>query len=186
MVFALFWAGGDGVLTAEAAVEDPAGPEQGEWGVPSGTDAAGTVVLHPSPKELPALVEKLRQAGYDGYLDTCGVDYLGAPARGDLPPGVAPERFEVVVTLMSHRHRRRLRLRVQVPEAQVRLESLVALFPGAENPERELFDMFGIGFEGHPDMTRILMPEDWQGHPLRKDYVTGAVPVRFKTTGDQR
>jgi len=79
-----------------------------------------------------------------------------------------------------------VRLRVQVPEEDPRLPTLFDLFPGAENPEREVFDMFGIAFDGHPDMTRILMPEDWDGHPLRKDYATGIVPVRFKAAGDPR
>ena len=155
-------------------------------GVPAGTDPGGTTVLYPPPGRLVEVVGALRDEGYEQCLDLCGVDYLGAPPRNDLPPEVSPERFEVVVTLVSHAERARLRLRVQVPEGDPCLPTLFDLFPGTENPEREVFDMFGISFEGHPDMTRILMPEDWEGHPLRKDYAVGTVPVRFKASGDPR
>jgi len=143
-------------------------------------------VLHLRPAQLAEVAEALRDAGYLQCLDVCGVDYLGAARRADLPADVAPERFEVVVTLISHERRERVRLRVQVPADDPRLPTLFDLFPGTESPEREAFDMFGITFDGHPDMTRILMPEDWQGHPLRKDYAVGVVPVRFKAAGDTR
>ena len=81
---------------------------------------------------------------------------------------------------MSHRERQRIRLRVQVPGDDPTCPSLFSLHPGTEAMEREVFDMFGVVFEGHPDMTRILMPEDWVGHPLRKDYDSGRIPVQFK------
>jgi len=71
-------------------------------------------------------------------------------------------------------------LRIQIPESDPVLASAFTLYPGTEAMERETFDMFGIVFEGHPDLTRILMPEDWQGHPLRKDYDPGRIPVQFK------
>ena len=157
-----------------------------DLGVPVSTDPAGAPVLHPRPAELPAVAAALREAGYLQCLDVCAVDYLGADSRADLPDGVVPERFEIVVTLISHQRRGRVRLRVQVPAEDPRLPTLFDLFPGTENPEREAFDMFGIVFDGHPDMTRILMPEDWDGHPLRKDYAVGIVPVRFKAAGDTR
>ena len=94
--------------------------------------------------------------------------------------GVRPERFEVVVNLLSMPRRERIRLRVQVPESDAVLPSLFDVHPGTEAHERETYDMFGITFDGHPDMTRILMPEDWNGHPLRKDYAIGRIPVQFK------
>jgi NADH-quinone oxidoreductase subunit C len=99
---------------------------------------------------------------------------------------MAPERFEVVVILMSHSARERLRLRVQVPADDATVPSLFDVHPGTEAPEREVFDLFGISFGGHPDLTRILMPEDWVGHPLRKDEAIGRIPVQFKGTADAR
>ena len=68
----------------------------------------------------------------------------------------------------------------RLPEGDAELPTIFELYPGVEAMEREAYDLFGILFAGHPDMTRILMPEDWEGHPLRKDYDTGHVPVQFK------
>jgi NADH-quinone oxidoreductase subunit C len=112
-------------------------------------------------------------------VDLTAVDYLTHPGR-TLPEGVEAERYEVVVNLLSLAHRRRLRVRVQVPESEPTVASAFGLYPGTEAMEREVFDMFGIAFTSHPDLTRILMPEDWDGHPLRKDYAQGRIPVQFK------
>jgi NADH-quinone oxidoreductase subunit C len=71
-------------------------------------------------------------------------------------------------------------VRVQVPESEPTVPSLFDVHPGTEAMEREVYDMFGITFDGHPDLSRILMPEDWIGHPLRKDYAVGQIPVQFK------
>ncbi len=120
-----------------------------------------------------------RAHGFEMCADLCGVDYLTHPGRR-LPDGVQPERFEVVVNLLSLSQARRVRVRVQVPESDAVADSLFDLYPGTEAMEREAYDLFGIVFAGHPDMTRILMPEDWEGHPLRKDYGVGRVPVQFK------
>jgi len=143
------------------------------------THSHGQTVLHPDRDAYSALLGVLHDAGYHSIVDLCGVDYLTDPSR-QLPVGVTPERFEVVVNLINHRERSRLRLRVQVPESDPVLASAFPLYPGTEAMEREAFDMFGIAFDGHPDMTRILMPEDWIGHPLRKDYDAGRIPVQFK------
>ena len=124
----------------------------------------------------------------DGYVlltDVTAVDYLLNPARV-LPDGVPPERFEVVCGLLDLNQRRRVRLRAQVPASDPTIDSLFPVHPGAEALEREVFDMFGITFTGHPDLTRILMPEDWEGHPLRKDYAIGRIPVQFKAAGRAR
>jgi NADH-quinone oxidoreductase subunit C len=107
------------------------------------------------------------------------VDYLVHPDR-PLPEGVVATRFEVVTNLLSLSKKQRVRIRVQAGDDEPEVDSLFALYPGSEAMEREAFDMYGILFRGHPDLTRILMPEDWEGHPLRKDYSTGKVPVQFK------
>jgi NADH-quinone oxidoreductase subunit C len=136
-------------------------------------------VVFPTRDQYVGIVRGYRDGGFEMCADLCGVDYLNHPARR-LPGGVAPERFEVVVNLLSLSQARRVRIRVQVPESDAVVDSLFDLYPGTEAMERECFDLFGIVFAGHPDMTRILMPEDWEGHPLRKDYGVGRVPVQFK------
>ncbi len=165
------------VADPEVATEPAPEPTQ-LHGVPVSW-SRGQRVLHPQRSQLVDLVATLHDEGYLTCLDVTGVDYLTHPGR-PLPEGIDPERFEVVVTLMSHRERQRVRLRVQVPGDDPTCPSLFAVHPGTEAMEREVFDMFGVVFEGHPDMTRILMPEDWLGHPLRKDYESGRIPVQFK------
>jgi NADH-quinone oxidoreductase subunit C len=135
--------------------------------------------------EYLAFMKGLKADGYEMCVDLCGVDYLNNPSRR-LPEGVEPERFEVVVNVLSLSKKERQRVRVQVPESEPTLPSLFDVWPGTEAMEREVWDMFGIAFDGHPDLTRILMPEDWEGHPLRKDYAIGRVPVQFKATNGPR
>ena len=79
-------------------------------------------------------------------------------------------RFEVVYSLLSHQHKQRIRLKVKLSGDDAMIESLVEVWPGANMFEREIFDLFGIRFQGHPYLRRLLMPDDWKGHPLRKDY----------------
>ena len=112
-------------------------------------------------------------------VDTAVVDHLLDGSRVGVD-GVAPERFEVVVNFLSHTRNRRIRIVAEVPAADPTVPSLTPLYPGANFPERESYDLFGITFEGHPDLTRILMPDDWHGHPLRKDDPAARVPVTFK------
>jgi NADH-quinone oxidoreductase subunit C len=137
-------------------------------------------VRHVARDEYLATVKVLADEGYAMCIDLTAVDYLELPDR-QLPDDAEPaQRFEVVVNLLDLGNRRRLRLRVQVPETDATLPTLFDVHPGTEAMEREVFDMFGIEFSDHPDLTRILMPEDWVGHPLRKDYEIGRIPVQFK------
>jgi NADH-quinone oxidoreductase subunit C len=145
------------------------------------TYSRGQQVLHPDRDQLVDLVRTLRDdEGFRMCVDVTAVDYVAYGAHRDLPEGVAGERFEVVVGLLSHSRRERVRVRVQVPADDPTCPSLFDVHPGTEALEREVYDMFGITFTDHPDMTRILMPEDWDGHPLRKDNPVGAIPVQFK------
>lgn len=111
-----------------------------------------------------------REAGFEVCVDVTAVDWLRQ----------RPDRFEIVANLLSMQHRVRLRMITTAPRQDPTVASLVPVWPGVNFPEREVYDMFGITFEGHPDLTRILMPDEWEGHPLRKDFGVGAVPVQFK------
>ncbi|MGA2208394.1 MAG: NADH-quinone oxidoreductase subunit C [Acidimicrobiales bacterium] len=178
---------------APANPEAPAGPAGGTStdpaladllslpalaGVPH-ADVRGQLVVHPDRDDYVGVVRALRDDSFALCSDLCAVDYLEHLDR-QLPEGIDPERFEVVVNLTSLTRFRRLRVRVQVPESDPRLPTLFGVYPGTEAMEREAYDMYGIAFDNHPDMTRILMPDDWEGHPLRKDYSVGRVPVQFK------
>ena len=97
---------------------------------------------------------------FDYLIDVCGVDYLGKKDN----------RFEVVYHLYSIKHRHAIRIKAEVPENDSSIDSVMPVWVGANWHERECYDMYGVVFKGHPDFRRILMPEDWEGHPLRKDY----------------
>jgi NADH-quinone oxidoreductase subunit C len=149
------------------------------YGVPASL-SRGQLVLHPDRAGYLELAARLKEDGYISCVDVTAVDYLAHQAPRRLPDGVVAERYEVVVGLLSHAAGDRIRLRIQVPDGEPTCPSLWPVHAGTEAPEREVFDMFGITFDDHPDMTRILMPEDWEGHPLRKDYAVGSIPVQFK------
>ncbi len=142
-------------------------------------------VVHVSRDDYISTITGLKADGYTMCADVCAVDYLTHPRR-PLPDGVAPQRFEVVVNLLSMDPPRRVRIRTQVPVDDPRVPSLFDVYPGTEAMEREVFDLMGIAFDDHPDLTRILMPEDWEGHPLRKDYSIGRIPVQFKAPPETR
>jgi len=143
-------------------------------------DAHGQVVLHTTRGEYVRVVKAALDDGYEMCIDVTAVDYLAFPQR-TVPDGVTAERFEVVTNLLSLSAKARLRIRVQVPGDDPSINTLFDLYPGTEAMEREVYDMFGITFTDHPDLTRILMPEDWEGHPLRKDYEVGQIPVQFSS-----
>lgn len=172
----------DEVVATDAldeASEDiqPTGPTA--YGVPL-VEVLGQEVLHPPVDRWFETVAALRDDGFCMAIDVTAVDYLAHPGRTDLPQAVKPERFEVVASFIRHNDGRRVRLRTQVSESDPVVRSLFDLFPGTEAMEREAFDLLGIRFEGHPDLTRILMPEDWDGHPLRRNEPMGRIPVQFK------
>ena len=95
-------------------------------------------------------------------------------------PHDAGKEMHVIVNLLSLTHNRRIRLEVTCPDADPHVPSLVPLWPNADWHERETFDFFGIVFDGHPGLTRIMMPDDWPGHPQRKDYPLQGIDVEFK------
>jgi NADH-quinone oxidoreductase subunit C len=108
---------------------------------------------------------------YNFLSDISAVDYY--------PDYNRPERFGVSYHLYSMLYNRRLRLKVFVPEEAPEVPTVTSVWPGANWLEREIFDMMGITFTGHPDMRRVLMPEDWDGHPHRRDYPLGYEQVQF-------
>jgi NADH-quinone oxidoreductase subunit C len=126
--------------------------DRGEW----------TLLIAPSRIRWAAEILKVRR-GYQFLSDVTAVDcYPSEP------------RFEVVYQLRCHERKELLRLKCRLPGELPEIESVCGVWGAANWYEREVFDMFGIRFHGHPDLRRILMPEDWEGHPLRKDYpVTG-------------
>jgi NADH-quinone oxidoreductase subunit C len=110
-------------------------------------------------RETAALLRDIPELAFNYLSDiTCADWYPREP------------RFEVVYHLLSMSHKERLRLKVRVEGSEPVVDSLTTLWPGANFFEREVFDLFGIRFEGHPYLRRIMMPENWEGHPLRKDY----------------
>lgn len=114
-----------------------------------------------------------RELAGDGWWlsDLCGVDRLGLEGSG--------ERFDVVAQFLHQERKQRMTVQVEATGDPPIVPSVVEVWPAADFMEREAYDMFGIVFEGHPNLTRILMPDDWEGHPLRKDYGVGKVPVEF-------
>ena len=95
-------------------------------------------------------------------------------------PGDTGRELHAVYSFLSMTYNRRIRVEVSVPDADPHLPSITSVYPATDWHEREAFDMFGLVFDGHPALTRILMPDDWPGHPQRKDYPLGGIPVEYK------
>ncbi len=143
-------------------------------------DSCGQAVVYLDRAQLAPAVTALRDdERFTMLVDVTAVDHLTNSTR-PLPDGVVGERFELVVNLLSHVRNHRVRIICQVPESDPTVASLTPIYGGANLPEREVYDLFGIHFDGHPDHTRILMPDEWDGHPLRKDFAAARVPVTFK------
>jgi NADH-quinone oxidoreductase subunit C len=112
-----------------------------------------------APDQIRAAAAALRDAGYNFFEDMTAVDWFPASPR-----------FQLSYHILSHAFKERIRLRVVLDEAESSVQSITPVWPSANFFEREVFDLFGIRFEGHPNLRRIMLPDDWQGHPLRKDY----------------
>ncbi len=153
-------------------------------GLPA-VEVRGTTVVHTDVARYLGLLEALHAEGFSFCADLCAVDHLPNGGR-TLPDGIEPQRFEVVVTVRDLATSRHLRVRCQVPEADTRVPTAFRLWPGTEAMEREAYDLLGVVFTDHPDLTRILLPDDWEGHPLRKDLAPGRVPVQFRAAPSTR
>ena len=130
------------------------------------------LTLDVAREHLPAVARALRDdAGlrFELCLGVSGVHY----------PDETGRELHAVYPLMSITHNRRIRLEVAVPDADPHVPSLFSVYPTTDWHERETYDFFGILFDGHPSLTRIEMPDDWVGHPQRKDYPLGGIPVQY-------
>jgi NADH-quinone oxidoreductase subunit C len=134
-------------------------------------DQATLIANAPQIREV---LERLMARGYTFLSSLHGVDYY-------------PEepRLGVIYELLDMERAERIGVKVRVSTDAPTVPSVIELFPGAEFPEREVYDMFGVVFDGHPDMRRILMPEDYEGHPQRRDFPTGGEPVLFTYNEEQ-
>ena len=133
----------------------------------------GELTLHVRRDKLPAFAQQLRDdqdLRFELLASLSGVHY----------PMDAGRELHVVYELMSLTHNRRIRLEVSAPDADPHVPSVVSVWPTADFQERETWDMYGVIFDGHPALTRIMMPDDWPGHPQRKDYPLGGIPVEYK------
>jgi NADH-quinone oxidoreductase subunit C len=132
----------------------------------------GELTFHVRREDLLELCRTLRDdpaLRFELCSSVSGVDYFGTP-----------DRLHSVYHLVSMTYRRRLRLEVAVSVEDPHVPSVASVYPTADWHERETYDMYGIVYDGHPALTRILMPDDWEGHPQRKDYPLGGVPVEYK------
>jgi NADH-quinone oxidoreductase subunit C len=119
----------------------------------------GELTLTIAAGEIRSAAATVQAAGYNFFEDVTAVDWFPSSPR-----------FQLSYHIVSHTYKERIRLRVLLEGDAPAVESITSVWPAANFYEREVFDLFGIGFEGHPNLRRIMMPDDWQGHPLRKDY----------------
>ncbi|MGO9776413.1 MAG: NADH-quinone oxidoreductase subunit C [Terracidiphilus sp.] len=119
----------------------------------------GELTLTIAAEEIRSAAATVQAAGYNFFEDVTAVDWFPSSPR-----------FQLSYHILSHSHKERIRVRVLLDGDAPAVESITSVWPSANFYEREVFDLFGIGFQGHPNLRRIMMPDDWQGHPLRKDY----------------
>ncbi len=132
------------------------------WNEPALTDAKFAfeeLTLTIAPEQIRAACSTVQAAGFNFFEDMTAVDWFPSSPR-----------FQLSYHILSHRLLERIRLRVMIDDADTGVDSITPVWAGANFFEREVFDLFGIHFAGHPDLRRIMMPDDWKGHPLRKDY----------------
>jgi NADH-quinone oxidoreductase subunit C len=137
--------------------------------------ARGELTFHVRRERLPLVVDKMLHdpaLRFEIFSGVSGVHY----------PDEAGRELRAVYHLLSITHNRRVRLEVSAPDTDPHIPSVTATYPAANWHERETWDFFGIVFDGHPALTRIEMPDDWQGHPQRKDYPLGGIPVEYRGT----
>jgi NADH-quinone oxidoreductase subunit C len=134
----------------------------------------GRAVLVANPVKIRAILEHLRGKGYTFLASLHGVDYYPHEPR-----------LGVLYEMLDRNRVDRISVKARVSTEDPRIDSVVDMFPGADFPEREVYDMFGVVFEGHPDLRRILMPEDYEGHPQRRDFPVGGEPVLFTYNEEQ-
>lgn len=133
-------------------------------------DSAGDLILLVDRQNLVSAVQALLdEFQFERLSGITGVDYF---------PQTDP-RLHVVYFFYSHTHNVRIELRVPLPALDLNIHTIESVYPNANWYEREVYDMFGVTFEGHSDLRRIIMPFEWQGHPLRKDYPLGYEEVRY-------
>jgi NADH-quinone oxidoreductase subunit C len=133
----------------------------------------GEITFHVRREDLLGVAKMLRddeRLRFEFCSGVSGVNY----------PEDTGRELHAVYHLLSMTHNRRIRLEVTAPDADPHIPSIVSVYPTNDWHERETYDMFGIVFDGHPALTRILMPDDWPGHPQRKDYPLGGIPVEYK------
>ncbi|KAJ1683781.1 hypothetical protein LUZ63_020926 [Rhynchospora breviuscula] len=133
----------------------------------------GEITFHVRREDVAALARVLRDD------DALRFELLSSLSGVHYPDEVGRE-LHVVYHLLSMTHNRRIRLEVTCPDADPHVPSVAATYPTADWHERETWDFFGVVFDGHPGLTRIQMPDDWPGHPQRKDYPLGGIPVEYK------
>ena len=135
----------------------------------------GEITFHVRRERLPEVAAKLRDEPNLAFELCTGVSGVHYPAE-------TGRELRAVYHLLSITHNRRVRLEVAAPDGDPHIPSLVDVYPALDWHERETWDFFGIIFDGHPSLTRIEMPDDWKGHPQRKDYPLGGIPVEYRGT----